>query len=859
MTKWKKNRKKKSISGRILRAITFLSLTGIMVAVSGAVLGMFQIQKEIDFKIIQTEAEQKALNKEQIEMAVIKELCTDVEEVYKQYENAFEQYKNAVSILSELTASIYEHPTQYGEGEILNRSQGNMEEENLYYCLSKELSYYDIEQELKRFGAAKDIFASIKNVTKAKAVYFASAKGCMIAMDDNSIKRREQMIDGEHPEYFGDYDPREREWYKSAKEGEYGFFYEDIDGDNVITCSCGVYKEEQLLGVAAIDIPYHELFRLLEVNTEEENIQVLELINAEGENVFEGTEDDLVDIIEIMGVSMILEMELEAQNEKNVVWKRGTGDTDYVSAGKKIAETNLFLMEYEDMEKAMKLYQENMGERLSQFEDLQTKADKIVRDMLFIFLLLFVVIFVFIVIVSRLISLKITRPIQKLTEDVSEISEGNLECKVAIHTGDELEQLGNVFNRMTDSLKEYMENLKCAVTKQERITTELNVASSIQRNLLPDKVFSKETSFDICAFMQPAKEVGGDYYDYFMIDERHLVTIIADVSGKGVPAALFMMRGKTLMRSQTAFFSDPAQIMQKVNRELCENNEEMMFITSFFCILDLLTGELTYVNAGHNPPLIYRKEEKSSQYIKNEAELVLAVMEDMEYQKHRLWMKPGDRLFLYTDGVTEAMNEQGNLYGEHYLLEVINGEECKEVYGRTLLQAVKESIQNFSGKAEQTDDITMASMAFLEYKTIEKEEEHVWSFETAAVMEKLDLVLDFTERMMKHKKAPQQEIARLQFIMDELFSNIAGYAYPEGIGVAIITGDLSQEKCIAVTIEDNGIFYNLLERELPDTELPPEDRKIGGLGVFLVKNMAEHMEYQRVEDRNIVKVTISWG
>lgn len=185
------------------------------------------------------------------------------------------------------------------------------------------------------------------------------------------------------------------------------------------------------------------------------------------------------------------------------------------------------------------------------------------------------------------------------------------------------------------------------------------------------------------------------------------------------------------MHNQAAFFSDPAEIMQRVNRELCENNEEMMFITSFLCILDLVTGELTYVNAGHNPPLIYRKEIENNSYIKEETELVLAVMQDTEYKKHSLWLKPGDRLFLYTDGVTEAMDEQGNLYGENYLLEVINGEECKEVYGRTLLQAVKESIQSFSGKAEQTDDITMASMAFLEYKTIETEKENVWSFETA--------------------------------------------------------------------------------------------------------------------------------
>ncbi len=854
----KQNKKKKSISGRILKAITFLSLTGMVFAVSGAILGMLQIRNEIDVKIMQTEEEQKALNMEQIEMAVIKELCIDVDGIYRQYENAFEQYKNAVAILSRLTASIYENPAQYGEGEILNRSQGNMEEENLYYCLSKELSYSDVEQELKRFGAAKDIFGSIKAVTEAKAVYFASANGYMVAMDDNSTKRKAGMIDKEHPEYFGDYDPREREWYKSAKEGEYGFFYEDIDGENVITCSYGVYKDKQFLGVAAIDIPYSELLNPLEVNTNRESERTLELINTDGENVF-GKMENHVDIIEIMGIQVILEMEIEAQNQQNVVWRRGNTDKDYVLAGKKIAETNLFLIEYADMKKATQKYRENMDKRLSQFEDLQARADRIVKNMLFIFVLLFMAVFVLIVGVSRLISLKITRPIQKLMEDVYKIGEGNLEHKVDIHTEDELEQLGNVFNNMTDSLKEYMENLKCAVTEQERIATELNVASSIQRNLLPDRVFSEEVSFDICAFMQPAKEVGGDYYDYFMPDERHLVTIIADVSGKGIPAALFMMRGKTLMRSQAAFFSDPAEIMQKVNRELCENNEEMMFITSFLCILDLVTGELTYVNAGHNPPLIYRKETESSRYIKDEAELVLAVMENTEYKKHRLWLKPEDRLFLYTDGVTEAMNEHGDLYGDNHLEETLNGEYCKELYGGALLQAVKKSIQRFAGQAEQADDITMMSMAFLEYKTIETQNGNLWRFETAAVMEKLDLVLDFTERMMRQKKAPQQEIIKLQFVIDELFSNIVEYAYPKGTGEVVIAGDLSKEKTIVVIIEDRGILYNPLERENPDTELAPENREIGGLGVFLVKNTVEHIRYQRKDGRNRVEVAVSWG
>jgi len=854
----KNKKKKKSIRGKILKTIICLSLFYMAFAMSGSIFGMFLIRKEIGVKITQTKVEQKALGLEQIEETIIKELCMDVEGVYKQYENAFEQYKNAVNILSQFTGSLYEHPEQYGEGRILKRNQGNMEEENLYYCLDKTLSYSDVEEELKRFGAARNIFGSIKEVMRAKAVYFASASGYMIAMDDNSEKRRAVMADGENPEYFSDtYDPRERGWYNLAREGEYGFFYEDIDGENVITCSYGVYKEGSLLGVAAIDIPYSELERLLKVNKEEQG-QVLEIINADGMNVFGGTGDSF-DIMEIMGMQIILNMEIAAQNEKDVVWSRGSYDKSYVMAGKKIAQTNLFLVQYENIDAAAQAYQGNMDEKLSQFEDLQTKTDQIVKNTLLVFVLLFTAVFLLMAMISKIIASKITMPIQKLMSDVHIIGEGNLEHKVEIHTGDELEQLGNVFNRMTDSLKEYMENLKNVVMEQERISTELNVASSIQRNMLPDKELLDEAFFDICAFMQPAKEVGGDYYDYFMTDERHLVAVVADVSGKGVPAALFMMMGKTLMRSQAALFSSPAEIMGEVNRELCENNEEMMFITSFLCILDLVTGELSYANAGHNPPLIYRKETKSSKYIKNEAELVLAVMEDTDYQEYRLWMQPGERLFLYTDGVTEAMNEKGDLYGDNYLEEVLNGEECAQLYGEALLQAVNRSIQKFAGEAKQADDITMVSMAFLGYKNIEKQEGDIWRLETAAAMERLDSVLDFIERMMQQKNAPKQETAKLQFVIDELFSNIAGYAYPEGTGEVVLWGDLSGEQRIAITIEDRGISYNPLERENPDTELAPEEREIGGLGIFLVKNSVEHMEYQREDGKNQVKILFSWN
>ena len=855
----------KRIGARILKAITFLSLIGMLISMSGSIIGMVRIRNEIGIKITQTEAEQQAVSMEQIEKVIIKELCIDVEGLNKQYENALEQYKNAVKIFSETVAGIYEYPEKYGEGEILNRSQENSKEEKLYYCLSKELSYREAENELKKFGGAGDIIRSIKNAAGAKAIYFASANGYMIAIDDNSEKRKAVMVDVAQPQYFKEsYDPRNRGWYICAEEGEYGFFYEDIDGENVITCSYAVYVQGELKGVAAIDIQYSKLQYLVKSDIENESEKFLEIINADGETMLEinnaSNKAETFHAVTVMGKEFLEQMEKASQQQKNVISKTATySGIKYVTAGKKIAESNLYLAVSENMDKAAEAYQENVEARLWQFEDLQKKTEQMIRNTMYIFVLLFAVIFLFIILVSRVVSFKITEPIQKLTADARQIGKGNLGHKVEIHTGDELEELGMVFNQMTKSLAEYMENLKLATMEQERIATELNVASSIQMSMLPGKfpAFPEEKSFDVCAFIQPAKAVGGDYYDYFMPDERHLITVIADVSGKGVPAALFMMMGKTLMRSQAALFLSPAEIMKEVNKRLNENNEEMMFITSFLCIFDLVTGELSYANAGHNPPLIYKKRTKNYQYVENDADLVLAVMEDTDYQNHTLWLEPGDKLFLYTDGVTDAMNEQGRLFGNDSLKELLNREEYKEFYGERLLHAVHENIQEFAGSAEQADDITMISQLFLEYKSVEKHEGNIWSLKTAAVMEHLDLVLDFVKRLLEKKNALENDISNVQFVADEIFSNIAAYAYPDKKGEIVISCDLSQESQIILMVEDCGIAYNPLEEENPDIEQPLSERKIGGLGIFLVKNMVDHMYYSYEDGKN--KLTLIYS
>ncbi len=240
---------------------------------------------------------------------------------------------------------------------------------------------------------------------------------------------------------------------------------------------------------------------------------------------------------------------------------------------------------------------------------------------------------------------------------------------------------------------------------------ELNVATNIQQSMLPCifPAFPEREEFDIYADMNPAKEVGGDFYDFFMVDESHLAMVVADVSGKGVPAALFMVIGKTLIKDHTQPGQDLGQVFSRVNNLLCEANSEGMFITAFEGVLDLNTGELKFVNAGHEMPFICRKGGKFESY-KLVPGFVLAGMEDMRYRGGSLMLEPGDKLFQYTDGVTEATNGKNELYGMERLRNIL-GENSRKAPSE-ILPAVKQDIDKFVGSAPQFDDITMICMEY---------------------------------------------------------------------------------------------------------------------------------------------------
>ncbi len=315
---------------------------------------------------------------------------------------------------------------------------------------------------------------------------------------------------------------------------------------------------------------------------------------------------------------------------------------------------------------------------------------------------------------QRILAKILISPVRQVAAAASEFVTNNNSVRKKleeIHTHDEIQVLSESVIKMEQDIGSYIEDLTRVTAEKERIGAELDIASNIQKSMLPCifPPFPDREEFDIYAAMDPAKEVGGDFYDFFMVDDRHLAVVVADVSGKGVPAALFMVIGKTLIKDHTQLSDDLGAVFTEVNDLLCEANSEGLFITAFEGVLDLVTGEFEFVNAGHERPFICKRGGRFTP-CKIRAAFVLAGMEGMKYRCGTMQMEPGDKLFQYTDGVTEATNQDKELYGMERLEDVL-GRNAK-ASPQELLYRVKEDIDAFAGEEPQFDDITMLCLEF---------------------------------------------------------------------------------------------------------------------------------------------------
>ncbi|WP_019668821.1 SpoIIE family protein phosphatase [Eudoraea adriatica] len=409
----------------------------------------------------------------------------------------------------------------------------------------------------------------------------------------------------------------------------------------------------------------------------------------------------------------------------------------------------------------------------------------------------------------------------------------------------EIDQFVAIKNDISERKK--MEEI--LIKANERMSGELNIAKEIQMSMLPliFPAFPKRSEIDIYANLIPAREVGGDFYDFQFLDDNHIYFVVGDVSGKGVPAALMMAVTKTLLKSTAGNDKSTASILTHVNNEIAKDNDAYMFITIFIAILNTSTGEMVYSNAGHNPSFIV----KSDKEIIKLGELhgpVVGAMEDMTYTETKVTIDKNDMVFAYTDGVTEAQNLKEELYSDPRLIDLLKNGEYKDP--TTLINLVEDSVFEFQGKAEQFDDITALSLQYLGDK--EYVMKNSFSATIKNQLNQMPQVIEAFEVFGEKNELSFGIIQKFNIALDELLNNIISYGFQDDSEHEILVDVELRNERLIITFTDDGVPFNPFRNDPPDTKLSIDERNIGGLGIHIVKNLVDEYAYRRHADKNII-------
>lgn len=592
-------------------------------------------------------------------------------------ENNLNQIEHDLTVLADYLKKLYRDGVSEASGY----------PDSLVY-LQPGVTYEEVSGEFASIRSVRDMIHILLPRDSRSMIYYVSQSGMLLS--DLEI------------EYGGsEVDRRGRDWYLAAAEsGEICWMppYRDaLTGEMTLTCSFPVIVDGEFKGVIGEDIYLTD---------------VCDTILQQDENIFEDIFLLAEDGSYIVGTGEGFDTKLSAytedmrQNLQDGVSVRILEEERLILGCAAIENTgwNVFVaLNYSRLEEPVK----NVGEAITASSDTSIDfLEQNIRNVLVLFSILAVLLLLVAGVAASGFSKTLVGPIEELTHGAEIISKGNLDYQLDIHTDGEIQNLANAFSRMTVDLKNYIENLNRVTAERERIGAELNVAAKIQEDMLPKifPAFPERSEFDVFAVMNPAKAVGGDFYDFFMIDDDHLALVMSDVSSKGVPAALFMVIAKTLIKNYACQISDLGKVYEVVNNQLCEGNEEGMFVTSFMAVITISTGVMEFVNAGHNPQL-WMHEGDTFDWIKTDPGFVLAGLPGIPYTSHKVQLAHGDRIFLYTDGVSEAQNEAEELFGEERLLESLNRNGRKPI--EQVLPAVRADVDAFVAGAEQFDDITM--------------------------------------------------------------------------------------------------------------------------------------------------------
>ena len=514
-------------------------------------------------------------------------------------------------------------------------------------------------------------------------------------------------------------------------------------------------------------------------------------------------------------------------------------------------------------------------------ESFQTVVHTMFHEAAILIVPIFLPMFAFLHILER----RFTRPIEVLALDQqtfiermeSDVEQGRRDTCIAVDERGtkprhEIAELYESTNKMRRDMVGFIERLYSVTAERQRTATELDVARQIQMSAVPHDFDSLTERFalDIAGFMRPAREVGGDFYDVFEVGERGVAFVIGDVSGKGVPAALFMMRAQSLLRQFLLETDDLGTAFTLANCQLCERNDAMLFVTAFACVVDTATGEVRFANAGHNPPVL--KQNGKLGNLACRPGLVLGAMDVVKYHEGSFACSPGEGLLLYTDGVSEAANAAEELYGEERLLETLaridaSGGEGVPVgsdvqapdvaaaasaaaasSAQAAVNSLVASVDAFAGEAPQADDITM--LAFRWNLPVQR-------LTLPADDAELDNLFAFLEPICEGEGRTPKMVAQMMLVCEEVFVNICHYGFPDGqprLPVDIEAAVDERAGCLHLVSSDQGIAYDPLSHDAKKVDPADEQRK-GGLGILLMRKYMDDLRHTRADGRNILRMT----
>ena len=623
-----------------------------------------------------------------------------------------------VQMMGEYAQSLFDTPDSFGRVEYKGPDPAENGEVVAQLILADGAEEAAISDKIGLAANMSGMMVSLFGASaETNSCFIALPEGAFLVVDDRSATKFTES--GQPVKY----DPRTRPWYQQAVEkGTLIFTDVEVDaftGDIGIVCAMPIYADGELVAVVGSDLFLTSMQESIQSSEEKGGYQLV--INNNGHVVFSPKTEGIFRVLSSdTAVDLRQNPNAELASLINDAMSGSTGvrivkleDGEYYMAGEPMDSVGWAMVSVFDKAvldqpaDLMRQSYQTIQEEAALTYNGNMKSARAWMTGLIVFLT------VAMTVGAVILGKRIVRPLNTITRKIADLSEVNLEFTMEdeYRTGDEIEVLAESFATLSHRTVEYVGEVRRVTAEKERIGTELHMANQIQESMLPSifPAFPERSEFDIYATMDPAREVGGDFYDFFLIDQDHLCMVIADVSGKGVPAALFMMISKIIIQSCAMLGRGAGDILTRTNEALCSNNRMEMFVTVWLGILEISTGKLTAANAGHEYPAMLRNGK--FELLKDKHGLVIGGMAGIEYKEYELMLKPGDKLFLYTDGVAEATMADNTLFGTGRMLDALNINPDGQP--EELLKNVRKAVDEFVGESEQFDDLTM--MCF-EYK-----------------------------------------------------------------------------------------------------------------------------------------------